>query len=462
MAIPYQTGELKMNNKLTKNNFYYFLPFFILALVYAIFLSKTPIIVDDLALIDQYVGITWAQEWANILYDYYNWSSRVIINAAIHIFLGHRRIYWVLASSILIFILLIALDTIFNPKKDKKKNLIIILLFVIFPFHLLAGSGWRVGSISYFWTIACAVIGIIPLAMILRKEKVPPIILIISTLSLIFAGNHEQCLVVLLMIYGAFLCYFVITKKLQWPFLLQCFTLFASFVFIITAPGNGARAQTESMVRFKDFGMLNLLDKLDLGFTSTMQKLLFTGNSIFLVFSIIVAIYIINNYQSKFYQIIGVIPLSVSLIVGFAKTWLISEYNNITNLIGTIPINGMITVDNHLSLYPYVKLAIFLIVGIALTIDLYLVFGNTYKTIFAEALLFGGIASRIMLGFSPSIWISGDRTYLFLYFALLMISLMTINQTKIVNHKRTWSISLLYFSLAIFASLSFLNLLASI
>ena len=451
-----------MKIRITKQSIYYYLPFFIVALVYMTFLLKTPIVVDDLALVNKYVGITWVQEWDNILFDYYNWSSRVLINAAIHVFLGHRKIYWVLATGILIYMLLLALDTIFNPEKDKKKNLVIILIFTIFPFYLLAGSGWRVGTISYFWTITSAVIGMIPLAMIARGEKIPIPLFVFSTLSLIFAGNLEQCLVVMLIIYGAFFCYFSINKKIRWTFLLQCLVLLASFVFVLTAPGNGARAQTESSVRFKDFGMLNLIDKLDLGFSSTMQKTVFTGNAVFLVFSILLAIYIVSNYRAKFYRAIGVIPLSVALIAGYAKGWLITEYNNMSNLVGAVPPNGMITVDNYLLLFPYVKLAVFLLVGIAIVIGLYLIFDNSYKTIFAESLLFGGIASRVILGFSPSIWVSGDRTYLFLYFCLLMISLMIINQIEKDNLKKTWYSSLIYYSLAFFGALSFLNLLASV
>ncbi|VUZ22678.1 Uncharacterised protein [Acetobacterium wieringae] len=451
-----------MKSKISKNTIYYYLPFFIVVLAYTVVLSITPIVVDDLALVNKYVGITWLQEWNNILFDYFNWSSRIIINAAIHIFLGHRKIYWVLATGVVILMMLVALDIIFNPEKDKKKNLTIVLIFAIFPFYLLAGSGWRVGTISYFWTTAAAVVGIIPLVMITREERVPVPMVVFSTISLIFAGNLEQCLVVLLVIYSAFFCYFFIKKKMQWAFLVQCVTLLASFVFILTAPGNGARAQTESIVRFKDFEMLSLLDKLDLGFSSTMQKIMFTGNVVFLIFIISLAIYIVSNYQSKFYRVIGIIPLSVGLIVGYAKPWLIAEYNNISNLIGAVPPNGMITVDNYLSLFPYVKLAIFLFTGISIVIGLYLVFGNTYKTIFAEALLFGGIASRVILGFSPSIWVSGDRTYLFLYFCLLMISLMIINQIKEDNLKKSWQGSLLQYSLAIFGALSILNLLASV
>ena len=453
---------MKMKSKITREAVYYYLPIFVVMLVYTLFLLKTPVVIDDLALINKYVGITWLQEWNNILFDYFNWSSRVLINGAIHIFLGHRKIYWVLATGILIFLLLVALDNIFNPEKDRKKNLTILLIFIIFPFYLLSGSGWRVGTISYFWTIACAVIGMVPLAMMVRGEKVPIPLLILSILSLIFAGNLEQCLVVLLVTYSAFFCYFFIKKKLQWAFILQCLTLLASFVFMLTAPGNGARAQTESLVRFKDFGMLNIFDRVDLGFASTMQKLIFTGDAIFLIFSILLAVYIVSNFQSKYYRGIGIIPLSVCLIAGYAKTWLIVGYNNMSNLVGEVPPNGMIAVDNYLSLFPYVKLAVFLITAIAVVVGLYLVFGNTHKTILAEALLFGGTASRVMLGFSPSIWVSGDRTYVFLYFCLLVISLMIISQMKADNLKKSWCWSTTYYVLAAFGTLSFLNLLASV
>ena len=451
-----------MKNKIVKKKNYYYLPFFIVTFAYTLFLLKTPIIADDLALIDKYVGITWLQEWNNILFDYFNWSSRVIVNATIHIFLGHRKIYWSLATGILILLLLMALDKIFNPEKDRKKNNVIILVFTIFPFYLLAGSGWRVGTISYFWSIAFAVIGIVPLAMMLRKEKVSIPLLIFSSFSLIFAGNFEECLIVLLVIYGTFFVYFCIKKKIQWAFLLQCFILLGSFIFVLTTPGNKVRAGVESSVRFKDFGMLNIFDKFDLGFSSTMQELMFTENTIFLILSILLTVYVFNNYKSNYYRGIGMIPLSVAIIAGYSQSWLMVEYSNIANLIEKMPVNGMITVDNYLSLFPYVKIIIFLMTAIAIIIDLYLVFGNTYKTILAEALLFGGTASRMVLGFSPSIWVSGARTYVFLYFCLIIISLMIINQIKIDNIKKSWYWPAIYYMLVIFGTLSFLNLLTSV
>jgi hypothetical protein len=433
----------------------YYLPLLCAVVCFSLFLARTPVIVDDLALINKYTGITLSDEWNNILFDYYHWSSRVLINAAIHIFLGHRKIYWVIISAFLFAVSTLALDKIFNQEKNREKNVIIILFFLIFPFSIVSYSGWIVGSISYYWTIACAIVGIVPLVMSARDEKVSPLIVVISTIMLIYAANFEQCIAVLLILFTGMLIYFLRNKKVYKVIFFQYFVLLASLIFILTAPGNSERAQTEGTIRFKDFIMLNPFDKIDLGFSSTMQKLIFTENSIFLLLSILLAVYVLLNYRSKLFRFISLIPVTVIVISGYLKIWIIAEYSQLSLLFGAVPMNGQVTVDNYLLLYPYIKIMIYFVTCITVLISIYLVFGNNSKSVFGISLFIGGVASRVMLGLSPSVWVSGDRTYLCLYFCILMISLMIALEIKKEDKKgKVWTG--VQFILFVFASLSVL------
>ena len=60
-------------------------------------------------------------------------------------------------------------------------------------------------------------------------------------------------------------------------------------------------------------------------------------------------------------------------------------------------------------------------------------------------LLILGVGSRIMMGFSPTIWVSGSRTYYFTYVLIMMSGVYLISQLPENNQSRTFKVLFGYF-----------------
>ena len=82
---------------------------------------------------------------------------------------------------------------------------------------------------------------------------------------------------------------------------IQTILAIASIVFILTCPGNYIRNSIEINESFKDFGMLTVMDKICLGFTSTMGIIIEKGDLVFSVLSLIIVFYIFISLFQKWH-----------------------------------------------------------------------------------------------------------------------------------------------------------------
>ena len=61
---------------------------------------------------------------------------------------------------------------------------------------------------------------------------------------------------------------------------------------------------------------------------------------------------------------------------------------------------------------------------------LYLIFENNDAKGLAMIIFLAGIASRVILGFSSTVFISGERTSFFLYYAFIILSVLILKEMK--------------------------------
>lgn len=59
--------------------------------------------------------------------------------------------------------------------------------------------------------------------------------------------------------------------------------------------------------------------------------------------------------------------------------------------------------------------------------------GNCKKMWLVSAILILGLISRVMMGFSPTIWASGERTFIFLYEALIFVCFYLYDQLRAIK-----------------------------
>ena len=91
----------------------------------------------------------------------------------------------------------------------------------------------------------------------------------------------------------------------------------------------------------------------------------------------------------------------------------------------------LIDFDNFHFIFKYIPIAMYLVDIGLIFIALYLVFGNS-KTSFIAILVFGaGVCSKVLMGFMPTVFASGNRTQLILLvMMIILIAMMIDKQSK--------------------------------
>lgn len=420
-----------INNRLRKEN----IPFLLLFLAYLVIFFSVKIANDDAALMGEYQNLTWANHWELILKDYYQWSSRVLVNFVIHYLLGKPTIIFTVINAFVglalakAFSKLFGYDTIFI-------NIFIIGMILIYPIQYLGSAGWLVTFMTYFWPMAAGFVALVPIRKIQDGERFKWWQFLIYSISLIYAANEELELVVLLFVYSVFFIYFLLSKK-NHPFMwVQLVLLVLSLVFTVTAPGNGNRSGSETFHWFPTYNMLDTVDKIDIGFFSTMQNVIFENHLFMLVITSIMFYIVYKKYTSIFLKGFATIPFVMVLCLGLLKNVILIFFSHINLLTGAIPQNGLFSITTN-SLFSLAKYSLIALFAFCFMVTVFLCLEKLYPNLLAFSLLISGVASRIAMGFSPTIYASGFRTATPLYFSLIGIGILiysyALNEKVITN-----------------------------
>lgn len=406
--------------------------FIIVALIYFIMFLNVPITGDDVELSQQYVDLTWLDHWNLIVYDYLEWSSRVLVNFVIHVILGQNKVIWVTINALMAYILMKSLSKLFIKTNIKECNSVIACLFLLYPVQYIGESGWITASATYFWPISIGFLSLIPIRKQLDNQKMKWWEYVVYSLALVYAANEELMMV---LIVASYLVYFLVDiaheKKIHGYIMIQTLLAVVSIIFTLTAPGNGARGDSEITNWFREYKMLSFVDKVELGFSSTANSIWFGSYTVFIFACIILAVIIWKKYDDFITRMIAIVPSVVSIGCGPVKDITVKLFGKIEILTADISNIGLITVQNYNNLSTYIKFGCLCFFCILFIVDICLAFDKTYKCLAAVILLVAGTASRVALGFSPTIWASGFRTYSVMLFAIIAIG--TIGYAELVE-----------------------------
>lgn len=196
-----------------------------------------------------------------------------------------------------------------------------------------------------------------------------------------------------------------------------------SLIFILTAPGNAVRKIDETVKYFPDYLSLTVIEKLATGFISTVGELIVNYSITFAVFTFMIMISVYTNYKDKLARAIATIP--------FAATMIFSYLSSITNNIYAIQMirneflkeQVLIVSKNYFYVGSYVNLAISLMVIISIFASLLLIFKKVKSNI--AFYVFGcGLVTRLTLAFSPTLFVSRNRTFIIMEIACLICTLL--------------------------------------
>jgi hypothetical protein len=233
----------------------------------------------------------------------------------------------------------------------------------------------------------------------------------------LFAINAEQVTVVLLGVIGCLIIHNLWQKRLSVYLLVQFIVTGAGVLFILTSPGNHARMLTETQRWFPLFEDIGLTVKIQFGFATTITHFIFTPNLIFLVTCALVNILVHVQYPGWKIRALAGIPLIICIWCAFGQS---NEYLNGLRSFGDAP-DIIIIAENFMQWERWMPFIIQILSCLCILASIFFCFGKEKcKALFCIALILCGYASRALIGFSPTLWASKERTFVFMYFAFLI------------------------------------------
>lgn len=197
-----------------------------------------------------------------------------------------------------------------------------------------------------------------------------------------------------------------------------------SLFTILRCPGNGIRSMQEVEGRMPEFAYFSVWEKIYMGAANIERIFVAQVNSIFLIVSAVLAVLVGLKTKNLIKTLLSSVP--VFCILGYA---LIRTGHPWYEKIFIIPKQtAEWNFKDPANWFP----VIFLIVTVAgMSYALFCLMREKLETYFYTIAILGvGLASGIVMGFSPTIYASADRPYIYLYFILMAVCLFCIRQMR--------------------------------
>ena len=294
----------------------------------------------------------------------------------------------------------------------------------IFPFSSLITAGWVATTTTYFGPQAFSLMSLVLIKKLYICEKVKIWEYLFYMLCLIYGANTEQMCIVLFICYGIASIYFTLKKKIFFRLYLMFMVATSSLVYTMTCPGNKVRATDEIIRWFPTYGMFDVIDKADIGISTTLKWMFLDGNILVIITCVVFAILIFKRYSNTIYRVIAIIPCIFTSMCGPLKDILCSEYPNAYIMLSDINRSGSFNASNNIGIGSgTLQFGILLLVALCISVDIILLNDSCEALLVDFVLVVSGVATRAMMGYSPTVYASSTRTYTTLFVCLLAVSI---------------------------------------
>lgn len=347
-----------------------------------------------------------------------NWGSRIFINFGVLLVSRSGYPGLVLYASGSMYIFLKALHLLYGKDPDNKASLFIISVAMIYPFRVLHTSGWAMGLTTYFGPASCMLMALVPIKKHCDGEKIRIPLMVLYFLAALYASNSEQNMIILLGSYIVAVLFFLFQKKWSTRIAILGTGAVINLILILVSPGNQARSSSEVQTWFPDFSMLDSIDRLELGTSTTLQWLLCEGQLLVILCTLLMMVMIWEKYSHYLIRTVAVIPFAFSVLTGPLRFVLAQLIPESAILYGPVDKYGLFTISNQGRGAGPLQFCVLLFVIACIIIDL-LMLNDTPRGCIADiSLCVFGMGSRIMMGLSPTIHASNNRTFTAFLFCL--------------------------------------------
>lgn len=358
--------------------------------------------------------------WQFLSERYQTWTSRIVIDFLVVSLVDHLIVWKILDIIVFASMPVLLAKILGDTKLIRWCSAAAILLY---PFHDVGSAGWVTTTINYLWPIwGILLVGVL-VKKVLCQEKILWYEIAAGVIGCILASSHEQAAVVLFIILLLAVIWLVRKHCLKVPvYYLMLLINLASLIFILTCPGNGNR-NAVGTVDMPEFANYTLFDKAYLGLLSIER--VFIANVDILFFMVVLLLAALVYIKTSDYKktLISSLPALILLGQSVIKT----AYPQLS---GLFVVPDQVTVWSYGELSAWIPMVYLAVTVASVLTALFWLMEDMQEYISAVLLLGCGFAAGLVIGFTATIYVSGDRVYITLYFILLFISVYCIRKME--------------------------------
>ena len=364
----------------------------------------------------------WAESqgisWDSIANLYRYWSGRVIAYVLQILMIHHPLVFRIMNSAVMIgmpFLTWMLLD-----RGRKLRNLTVcVLLFLLYDYTEMRTAGIVTTYVTYYWGLLANILFYIFLRQYLKADSGINAHLFTAIAAGIIAFNSEIGSLLNTAILSAFLIAdYCDRRALNKKLLLMLLLAALSLAFFLTCPGLRNRSMSETVTWLPEFSSFTPVYKFYLGFSETL--LYYFGDRrpatmLFLLGALLISAgnRVLRKELAAIYVVMILFCLSGFAIVNSSPDGLIVNFSNAGCL------------KAYLFLAFLLSSFLFMVLIICRLFE-----DNPRMLLLTLMVMLLGILSRIVVGFSPTLYASATRTFMYCDFALLVTGYLVLNQAK--------------------------------
>lgn len=408
-----------MYERLSKSKNAAFLSAAVMSVFFAIILLQTQFIEGS---DDAWISTAWELKQ-------YGWifvNNRVLVNFLTVLFEAAGIHFWQICNLIIGFIVFFYVQKYVWLFADAEVNIGVNLtwlsFFFLFPISVLSSAVyWVTGSFSYIWGGAGCIAFLYPFLASLFGINIPFKYIVFAIIGGIYAGNLEQSSAVQA-VYSALVLLALVKQGKRFNRRLYALWIlaFLSFLIVLLLPYNESRLSASVEMYMPEYYSLSVLGKTFQGIVNLYEHL---AKNVFMMIPLafLLTANAISRGKAGWKIGLSFLPLLYYIIC------LLSRYCNFYKLRWLCEFN----VYHFHSIESFGYLLALAIHSLVIAAELYLIIdlGKDLTRGLALSIFYAaGLASCVILGFSPTMFASNDRVFLlFNIFAWLVIGVMTVS-----------------------------------
>ena len=248
--------------------------------------------------------------WDWIRERYATWSGRALIDAITVVLIRHPWL-WRLLNAAFATLLVWALARHLARERDAAVMRFLVIGFFLLDAEVLRqGAWWMSNSFNYLWPAALGALACLPFA----RPGAPRALFAATVPAAAYAASQEQAGVLLLVFQGLLAWRLARERKLGRWHGLQLAVTAAAFAVVALSPGSARRFQVHVQQWFPEYGTLSLAERAFSGLQMAFGHAFGTGHSMGWLFCGLLLVAVMARRRDGLSRFIAAVPLAVTLL----------------------------------------------------------------------------------------------------------------------------------------------------